>query len=174
MQCCRCGVELTDENWPTYLRNRKGYKGRTYPEYICANCLSKRRLDWCNVNRKELNQYYRDRYPDHKDSYDSSRRKHEARLKLEVLTHYSTKSYPVCADLYHLHLPNDPFLTDIDSLSLDLIKGGHRRSGIPYGSVLYEKLKKEGYPKGWQVLCFNCQWKKRRINRELFEKNPTP
>ncbi len=86
-----------------------------------------------------------------------------ARLKYEVLLHYTESRFA----------PQNPYcnkcgFSDIRALSLDLIKGGHSSSGLPSGgSPLYRKLKKEGYPEGWQVLCMNCQWIKRWTNKEL-------
>jgi hypothetical protein len=43
-------------------------------------------------------------------------------------------------------------------LSIDHVNGGgteQRRTGMK-GSIFYRWLKKEGYPRGYQVLCHNC------------------
>jgi hypothetical protein len=97
--------------------------------------------------------------------------KHRTKLKLEVLTHYSTMAFPVCADPFMIHVQDrqHPFFTDIDCLTLDRIKGGHGRNATKWGSGgqrTYRILKKKGYPKGWQVLCMNCQFKKMKANKE--------
>lgn len=94
-------------------------------------------------------------------------RKQRAGYKLKVVSHYSNETN-ACADPYHLHLTNDPFLTDMRVLSIDHIKGGgtrHRRK-IPRGQGFYRWLIEQGYPEGYQVLCENCQFVKRRENNE--------
>ena len=71
--------------------------------------------------------------------------------KLLVLSHYS-RGTPYCARCG---------IDDIDVLSIDHINGGgtqHRRTVNPH---TYRFLIKENFPEGFQVLCFNCNWKKR-------------
>ena len=92
-------------------------------------------------------------------------KKGQLKLKIEVLTHYSTKPYPVCANPFHKHLPNDPFLTNIWSLTIDHINNDgaeeRRRIGRKFGYAFYSWLKKHNYPEGYQDLCMNCQFQKR-------------
>ena len=50
-------------------------------------------------------------------------------------------------------------------LTIDHVAGNgaaHRRSldGRAKGSALYRKLRQDGYPVGYQVLCFNCNFAK--------------
>jgi hypothetical protein len=59
---------------------------------------------------------------------------------------------------------------NVVALSIDHINGGgtqHRKS-LPSSSstALYSWLKRSGYPKGYQVLCMNCQFVKREKNGE--------
>ena len=54
-------------------------------------------------------------------------------------------------------------ITDIDVLTIDHIKGGgsrHKKEIGGLGYKLYAYLIKENFPKGYQVLCFNCNFKK--------------
>jgi len=78
-----------------------------------------------------------------------------ARLKLEVLTYYGTNRC-ACVKCGESRLA---------CLSLDHINGNGKteRKLHPYrqGSNLYRQLKREGYPKGFQTLCMNCQFVKR-------------
>lgn len=74
--------------------------------------------------------------------------------KLLVLTHYS-KGTPKCAWCG---------IEDFDVLTLDHINGGgtqHRKLN-PHS---YRWAIKENLPEGFQVLCFNCNWKKHVIKR---------
>jgi hypothetical protein len=62
---------------------------------------------------------------------------------------------PKCTNPYSQH--EMPY-TDIRALTLDSIENKHKATRLPYGIRLYIKLKRMGYPEGWQVLCMNCQY----------------
>ena len=79
-------------------------------------------------------------------------KKKNARLKITVLTHYSV-GIPTCARCG---------ITDIDVLTIDHVNGGgtkHRRELSSWGST-YRWLIENNFPTGFQVLCFNCNFKK--------------
>lgn len=65
--------------------------------------------------------------------------------------------------------------SDLELLTLDHISGGgnkHRQANkIGAGGDTYRFLKKNAYPPGFQVLCWNCQFKKK--HQEIKPKNPT-
>ncbi len=71
-------------------------------------------------------------------------------IRMEVFTHYSGGT-PRCACCSESHLV---FLT-IDHVNNDGAE--HRRSGVASGSSTYYWLRRNGYPTGFQVLCWNCQ-----------------
>lgn len=80
-------------------------------------------------------------------------------IKIEVLTEYSKKhshsNIPTCAccgENFH-----EIFLTidHINAYSKTHEIKSHSRLGS-VGSSLYYKLRREGYPEGYQVLCMNC------------------
>jgi hypothetical protein len=88
---------------------------------------------------------------------------YKVRLKIEVLSHYGPQgklqcSWPECA------------VTDVDMLSLDHMnndgaqdrKSEHRGGG---GSKTYCRVRKQGFPDGFQTLCHNHQWKKELMRR---------
>jgi hypothetical protein len=110
-----------------------------------------------NISTEELNLI--------KSSQRTYGRNAVKRLKLEVLSHYSLSTIPICADPYKMH--NEP-ITDIDILTLDHINGGGSRNKEIrlINKSLYRNVRKEHYPEGYQVLCCNCQSKKRIINHE--------
>jgi hypothetical protein len=69
-------------------------------------------------------------------------------LRLEVLQHYSKNVKPFCACCG---------VTVLEFLSIDHIKGGgtqHKKNIV--GSHLYVWLKRNKFPKGFRVLCHNC------------------
>jgi hypothetical protein len=85
------------------------------------------------------------------------RKEQQEMLKVEVLAHYGVNNTPNCV------WPGCT-VDDVDMLSLDHINGGgtqHRKSGGCNGGVIfYRKLRRAGYPDGYQTMCFNHQWKK--------------
>ncbi len=90
---------------------------------------------------------------------EHNRTKSERRLalKIEVLTHYGPDTYPNCSW-------ENCDVTDIDMLTIDHIdnSGANDRRGITAkgGITFYARLKRAGYPQGFQTLCHNHQWKK--------------
>ena len=80
--------------------------------------------------------------------------------KVEILSHYSDGTIK-CA-----HCGFD----DIRALSIDHIDGGGAPHRKMTGNDIYGWLKRNGFPKGYQVLCMNCQLIKRQVNRECYIK----
>ncbi len=80
--------------------------------------------------------------------------------KLKILAHYGFEGELKCCWI-------GCTVTDVDMLTLDHIGNDgakHRReytkSGRGGGSTLYDRLIREGYPKGFQTLCANHNLKK--------------
>ncbi len=89
-------------------------------------------------------------------------------VKMETLRHYSNKEIPSCEKCGE---------TDLRVLQLDHIHGGGRKQRIQLGLTgggwrFYSILKAQGYPKGFQVLCANCNIIKQYEEGKLFL--PTP
>jgi len=56
---------------------------------------------------------------------------------------------------------HDPAALSIDHINDDGATE-RRRLGVHTGAPTYRRLKEQNYPKDrYQLLCFNCQWKKR-------------
>jgi len=83
--------------------------------------------------------------------------------KIEVLGHYS-KGTPKCNNCPF----NDLDCLDIDHLNNDGARA--RREGGFGGRRLRAWLKKNNYPKGYQVLCRNCNWKKHILSIKKYNK----
>lgn len=87
-----------------------------------------------------------------REKYRPYKRDYVRRIRIEVLSQYSGGP-PRC-----LCCGEDR----IDFLSLDHVNGLNREKGERQHSYgrggfhLYMKLKKAGFPDGFQVLCFNC------------------
>jgi hypothetical protein len=74
-------------------------------------------------------------------------RKYRSALRLEVLQHYSGNLVPECECC---------LIKFLEFLSMDHKMGGGRQHKKIIGSHLYMWLKKKGFPKGFRVLCHNC------------------
>ncbi len=70
------------------------------------------------------------------------------KLRATVLHHYGGRCQ-YCGE-------SNPAYLSIDHVHND---GAQHRKQVP-SSSLYRWLRKQGYPEGFQVLCFNCNWSK--------------
>ena len=104
------------------------------------------------------------------DPIEHNKRGHKAKtkLKFETFSKYS-QGTPICKWCGEM---------DIGILTIDHIDGNggnHRREIFnnkrKAGSTMYRWLKKNNYPDGFQVLCCNCQFRKRAV--EMRPVNPT-
>lgn len=121
---------------------------------ICPKCdtrkywkrfsMSKWRIDglngWCKNCMKRISKKYL-------KSKAAQSRRHRAALRLEVLQHYSKSKKPFCACC---------LIAILEFLGIDHIKGGGRKHKRTVGAHLYTWLKNSRFPKGFRVLCHNC------------------
>jgi len=136
-------------------KNREWYKKNK--DKVKAYCEEHREerteymRGWRNRNREKIHEY--NTSPSRKKYRREWERKNRIKIRYEVLKHYSSLDYPIC---------NACGIDDIDVLCIDHIKGGGKEERKQWGngSIFYKKLKKEGFPPGYQVLCWNCNHKK--------------
>ena len=132
------GRWLTENPTKQTLRMRKWLKTEKGLAY------AKRHRDDYKRRRKENHEAYR------KTAHAYSV-KFQRALKIELLTHYSSGP-PRCACCGEATLA---------FLSLDHINNDGAKDRKKGGRSLYFYLKKNGYPKGIQVLCMNCNFGKK-------------
>lgn len=111
------------------------------------------------AHKQEIIEYRKKWYGEHKEEQNKKRRKYQRDMKVEVLTHYS-ESPPRCAHCEE---------SDLDVLCIDHIYGGgtnHRRT-LEIKNF-YTWLIRNNYPDGYQVLCANCNLRKRIKNKEHY------
>jgi len=111
--------------------------------------------------RKEyMKVYQKAYYPKHKELYKKRSKEYRIRIRYEVLSLYSGGK-PKC---------NTCGEERMACLSFDHINGGgasHRRQiGLHASTTYYNWLKDNYNPKEFQVLCMNCQFIKRKENKE--------
>lgn len=79
------------------------------------------------------------------------RKNSRVKLRCEVIDYYSRgKNVCACCGEFHVEL-----------LTIDHIKGGgrqHRKQIKSNGFGFYEWLKRQNFPAGYRVLCFNCNF----------------
>lgn len=85
------------------------------------------------------------------------------KLKMDILRHYSGNNAPECAWCSE---------SDVRVLCIDHINGGgreHRKSLVGFSSnKFYYYLRSQGFPPGYQVLCMNCNTRKRYEEYNLY------
>jgi hypothetical protein len=107
------------------------------------------RKEYQKKNKKHINDYSREYYYSHLKQVREYQRTAETNIKFAVLIHYGGNP-PKCACCGESH---------IKFLTIDHINSGgkqHRKKLGLQGSGFYRWLKRNGFPKGYQILCYNC------------------
>lgn len=152
MKCNRCGKEKSDDEMT----------GRKKKTKECKKCTSERARIWYRKNSKkhsERNMEWAKNNPERIKAIQKKCRiknaeKYNAKQKIKrderkriVFEHYGGKS-PKCSCCGE---------KEIKFLSMDHINGGgskHRKE--KNFSNIYYQLIKEGFPEGFEILCYNC------------------
>lgn len=159
-----------------YYREHKSQRADYAHKYTLSHKEEKREYD--QMRRKklsaELKQYgklYRINNRDkilkqgkewrkkHRDTKAIRMKKSNYDLKIKVLSHYSN-GYMCCAFCGY----SNPVALSIDHVEGDGAK--HRRELRAAHTHLYQWLVNSNFPKGFQVLCMNCQYVKRHFRNE--------
>jgi len=137
-KCKRCGEEKKPEE---FVVNKSAASGGN----ICRECRRKRDAERRSANRDEFrakHSEWRDANREHVRQYHKRKRDE---LRDEVLDAYGGKC-ACCGEV------------ERDFLTIDHINGGgtaHRKA--IHGKV-YNQLRRDGFPLGYRVLCWNCNW----------------
>jgi len=78
------------------------------------------------------------------------------KVKAEVLGYYSLNGFPQCVQCG---------ITDIDVLCIDHANNDGKQHRAICGLRIYQWLRRNNYPEGYQTLCFNCNRKKEVLRR---------
>lgn len=136
--------------------DRAAYNKVYYQEHTEARRAKARRYYW--AHREKVLAARKAWAENHKPMIKALGKEYQRHERLQVLTYYSIADYPVCACCG---------ITDIDVLCIDHINnnGAEQRKAMGWGrgagTVLCHWLNRNGFPEGYQVLCWNCNHKKR-------------
>jgi hypothetical protein len=114
----------------------------------------------CNQHSKKYRETNKEKIKLHRETLKEKYKLKRFNLKKEVMEHY-------CGGEIHCQCPSGNCkVNDIEFMTIDHIKGDgaeHRKEirlgkGIKGagGSPMYNWLKKNNYPEGFRVLCYNC------------------
>lgn len=95
-------------------------------------------------------------YAAHKGAILSRNQVNDQIKRMLVIDHYSNGEFK-CAYCG---------IDDVDVLTTDHMNGGGTQHRKTCGNHVYRELIRDNFPKGYQVLCFNCNWKKRLNQKE--------
>lgn len=116
-------------------------------------------------SKRQLQTEYHRRWrliPENQEKQNRQEAKRRWKAKMEVLLAYSSNGVPSCVQCGE---------TDVRVLQIDHIIPRcvtHPEEKISVGGGLYKRLKKEGFPSGYQILCANCNHRKRYIDEGLY------
>lgn len=122
--------------------------------HYCVSCKREYANNWAKNNKEKVRQQGIRTRIKHKESIKIKQKEHRWKLKLEVLSCYSNgKIECACCKI------NQPEFLAIDHINNNGAEA--KRNGEPKGGIgFYTYLKKKNYPKGFQVLCHNCNMAK--------------
>lgn len=132
-----------DENKKKINGNRRKYNSR--PEV--RERIKKLDKIWRHKNKDKLNVLYK-----------GYKRKYDLRIKNEVFNHYGKKC-ACCGE------------DTLSFLTIDHINGGGTKHRNQIKVKIYNWLIDNNFPKGYQTLCFNCNWGKHMNNGVCPHKN---
>ena len=139
------GLDIKEYHKAYYLANIDKYKEYSHQYY----------LDHKEEDKERNKEYTKQWRLDNPEKVKLQGQRSVQRLKVHVLFHYS-KNDPSCVRCGN---------ADVDVLCIDHIHGDgnqqRKRDKTGLGNAFYGWLKRNNFPEGFQVLCWNCNIKKR-------------
>ncbi|MCX6748692.1 MAG: hypothetical protein NT076_03735 [Candidatus Pacearchaeota archaeon] len=144
MLCNKCHKEKELEEFPKLAGSKKGYRA------ICKDCSNKKHREWWKKTNPIRLEYSKKWYADNREKIIkqkvSGNLKYRRLAKLDCIEHYSDgKNCCDCCGEKH-----------IEFLGIDHKEGNGRKHRESIKEYLPLYLKKHGYPKGFRILCHNC------------------
>lgn len=153
--CSKCNTDKLKSEFGLCRSRYDGLQGQCKickKEYALKPEYKQKKKEYA-IKHKERLKKYRDKYFNkNREKINLTRKENHKKLKIEILNHYGGEC-SCCGE------------KETDFLSIDHIQGkgnSHRNSlgAKAYGCGMYKWLKDNNFPKGFQVLCWNCNWSK--------------
>ncbi len=130
----------------THKGERQRYKQRWYQEHREQQLAHQRK--WYHTHKQQAREHNKKYRLEHKEHVKEYRKMINAKVKREVLGHYSSDRMS-CACCGEGH---------IEFLSIDHINndGAQQRKAFVGARSIYWWLKAREFPNGYRVLCYNC------------------
>ncbi|MDN5846516.1 MAG: hypothetical protein L0H53_09615 [Candidatus Nitrosocosmicus sp.] len=133
-----------------YQDHREEIREKSRQYYLSnRDVVIQRSKQYRESNRDRYNEWRRNHRNTNKEMYQNElldRRNRKMELRKEVISHYSYgKNECACCKE-----------SIFEFLTVDHINGGGRTHRKTHGGHFYEWLKSHNFPKGYQILCWNC------------------
>lgn len=156
--CVVCGTEKhVDEFAVIYCQKRRGTKYRGHTCLVCKRVASAEKQRKARAeNPEKWREISRRHNAKHSDAYGVTKRAYHQKIREVVFAAYGGFKCQCCSE-------TEPTMLTIDHVNNDGAE--HRRSLRNDGSRsanIYPWLIKNGFPEGFQVLCYNCNISKYR------------
>ena len=157
MECRECGKRKPLDEFET-VNAERGWRRR-----VCKACRADKFREWAQRSKDHIRAYRRQYHADNRETIiakvnkwvadNPDKRKKNAlayyyRLQFAAIQAYGGYRCACCGE-------TEPLFLTLDHTNND---GAARRRELGFlgGARLYEWLRDNGYPKGFQVLCMNC------------------
>jgi hypothetical protein len=168
-KCSKCKLELPREMFSKHSREKDGLY------YCCKSCKAKENKTYCDKSKDKTKIKHAKYYENHKqhikdktilfqinnpDKVKVYAKNSRDNLKLEVFNYYCDNDIKCqgCGE------------KELCILTVDHINGGGCKHTREIKN-LYPWIKRNNYPEGFQIFCWNCQFRKKL--QEAKPKNPT-
>jgi len=142
--CKTCGLEKPISEFSKRTGTKKGIRGD------CKDCINLKHRLWWKKTEDERLQYSKKYYANNREKIIkqkvSGNLKYRRLARLDCIEHYSNGTN-ACACCGENHL---------EFMSIDHINGNGRKHREHINEYLPLYLKRNGYPKGYRILCHNC------------------
>lgn len=133
----KCSICKTDQN----------SDGTPVRYWRCKNCANLKAKKAYKANPEKFRLIKAKSWIKNREASIAKHKLYEQKIKDQVFLHYGGYKCKCCGEL------------EIKFLTIDHIYGGgtqHRKETKGGGKFHYRWITKNNYPKGFQVLCFNC------------------
>jgi hypothetical protein len=163
--CNQC--KLLKPIWGFFLDKNEKFNCYYYSNK-CLVCLYENKIKWNRQNKDKVKIQNKKSNQKRKINIRVQKREYRAKVKAKVFNYYKA----VCSYCGE---------SRVNCLVVDHVNnnGIEERKVIKNNTTLYNKIIKEGFPKSYQILCRNCNWKKfilairnsKSLNQKLIKRN---